>query len=391
MRRPVLSAAKNSNSLLRALGCLALIVALAACAPAGKSGSFEPGQIIDVDVEDGNTYLVPNPPHPNWCGDLWPMAWADNGYVYTANGDGYGFGTSPADIKMNRLVGTPPDVYGRAIPGAQGQYLGSIWPAGSTDYNRKPTGMICVDGVLYLFYQNLATASSGRAFDEAPVASISWSEDHGKTWEWLGDEPMFDNHEFTTGFFLDYGQCDQYAIDDYVYVYGLDHNWRGASDYRSTRLFLARVPGDAIPFREHWEFFAGRDEAGQPRWTADIADKRPVIVDEKIYGGEEFSGIAQGSVTYIPALDRYLYATWSWSAWIFWEAPEPWGPWTKVAVKWWSEREWSESYHGGYPTVVPSRFVSDDGREAWVVSSLNSVFENKYYRLAMRRIFIETD
>jgi len=370
---------------------LILVLTLAACAPAGKSVvQYEPGQILSVDVEDGNSYLVPRPLHPNWCGDLWPQAWADDGYVYAANGDGYGFGDVPADMKMSRLRGLPPDLRGEDIPGASGRRLGHIWPADTTDYNRKPTGLTCVDVVLYLFYQNLSTLSSGAAFDDAPAASISWSEDHGRTWQWLNDRPMF-NDLFTTGFFLDYGQCNQYAIDDYVYVYGLDTNWRGTKDYRSTRLYLARVPADAIAYRDQWEFYAGRDDRERARWSADIEAKRPVIVDEEAYGDEEYSGISQGSVTYIPALDRYLYATWSWTAWIFWEAPEPWGPWTKVSVKWWFERRWTGKYHGGYPTVVPSKFVSDDGGEAWIVSSLNTAFENKYYRYAMRRLFIEAN
>jgi hypothetical protein len=94
-------------------------------------------------------------------------------------------------------------------------------------------------------------------------------------------------------------------------------------------------------------------------------------------------------VTYIPALDRYLYATWSWSAWIFWEAPAPWGPWTRVGVHGWNREKWNANYHGGYPTVAPSKFLRRDGTGGWIVSSLNTLFNNKYYRYSMRRFFIE--
>lgn len=359
--------------------------------PAALEKAFQPAgsrPIINVEVEDGNTFLVPQPKVPTWSGDLWPQAWADDGYVYAANGDGFGFGWVIADMKVSRLVGAPPDLYGEPIPGAWGRRLGEIWSNEPPHYNRKPTGLICVKGVLYLFYQNLKDIRSDDPFTEAPTASVSWSDDHGRTWQWNPGAPLFADYQFTTGFFLDDGQCRQYARDEFVYVYGIDYNWRGTEDFRSTRLYLARVPEDAIPDRERWEFYAGRRLNGKPRWTADIAAKRPVLIDNADYHG--YGGVSQGSVVFIPALRRYLYATWSWTAWIFWEAPEPWGPWTRVGVKSWGEREWDAAYHGGYPTIVPSKFLAADGLSGWIVSSINTTFDNYFYRYCMRRIRLET-
>lgn len=346
--------------------------------------------ILAVVVEDYNSYLVPQPPKPNFSGDLWAQTWADNDYIYAANGDGYGFGWLPADMKMNRLVGRPPLMWGEAIPGAAGRRLGEIWPPYEGETNRKPTGMTCVDGVLYLFYQNLKDNRSEHPFSDAPAASISWSIDYGWTWQWDEQEPMFDNHQFTTGFFLDAGQCYELAPDEFVYIYGLDQNWRGAGHYMSTQLYLARAPREAVPERDQWEFFRGIDETGAPLWTPEIAEKQPVLLDITDYCSPYLldannSGVSQGSVTYVPALRRYLYATWSWTAWIFWEAPQPWGPWTRVTIKWWDEREWNDYYHGGYATVIPSKFLDDDGRGGWLVSALNTTFGNCYYRYAMRR------
>jgi hypothetical protein len=42
-------------------------------------------------------------------GDLWPVCWADDDSLYTANGDGTGFGTGApeADIVVSRVTGTP--------------------------------------------------------------------------------------------------------------------------------------------------------------------------------------------------------------------------------------------------------------------------------------------
>jgi len=113
-------------------------------------------------------------------GDLWANRWADDGAVYAANGDGKGFDLHGAfaDTVVNRIDGTPEaGITGQRL--AAGADLGPIWddPA---QYNRKPTGMACVDGVLYLALQDLKYGQN--AFNEAPTASISRSDDHGKTW-----------------------------------------------------------------------------------------------------------------------------------------------------------------------------------------------------------------
>ena len=344
--------------------------------------------ITTVTVEDHNTYLVPRPLFPRWCGDLWAQTWAEDGHIYAANGDGFAFGWMPTDIKVSRIEGSPPAMRGRPIPLAFGPFLGRLWPPEPWLVSHKPTGMTCVDGVLYLFYQNLKNFLSENEFGDAPAASISWSCDHGRTWDRDPSGPMFHDHVFTTGFFLDYGRCNEHAQDEYVYVYGLDYNWRYSEGYRSTRLFLARVHETGIPDIEAWSWFAGRTPEGEPLWSPAIEEKAPVLHDETEYAGR--TGISQGSVVYIPALHRYLYATWSDTAWIFWEAEHPWGPWTRVGITSWHDTTWTDDFHGGYPTVVPSKFVADDGRSAWIVSSILNAFENRYYRYAMRRLFIET-
>lgn len=47
---------------------------------------------------------------------------------------------------------------------------------------------------------------------------------------------MFTGHQFTTVFFLDFGKAGEhvrvFGPDNatYVYVYGIDHNWRDPTD-----------------------------------------------------------------------------------------------------------------------------------------------------------------
>ena len=53
--------------------------------------------------------------------------------------------------------------------------MGTIWMG--SNYNRKPTGMLCINSTLYLAFQNLNEIT----FNDAPAASIAKSTDHGYT------------------------------------------------------------------------------------------------------------------------------------------------------------------------------------------------------------------
>ena len=185
--------------------------------------------------------------------DNWPTAWGDDDALDTAYGDGRGF-APPVPRKLGlglaRVVGPPEDFRGLNIPSPTGERLGD-GPAG-----KEAGGMLMVDGVLYLWARN------------AGNAQLAWSADRGSTWSWA---PW----RFTAGFgcptFLNFGRDYAGARDEYVYAGSPD----GASAYEPVdRMVLARVPKHSIRERAAYEFFAGLDGAGQPRWTADIARRR---------------------------------------------------------------------------------------------------------------------
>jgi hypothetical protein len=330
-------------------------------------------------------------------GDLWANCWADDGNLYAANGDGRGFGEPPGfDIAVSRVVGTPDTgITGERLAAADD--LGPIW-GDPAQYNRKPTGMVCVDGdgdgqdELYLAIQDLRLPPCPPCFNDAPNASISRSDDYGETWE-ATSEPMFTDHRFTTIFFLDYGQSGEHVsvlgpdASRYVYAYGLDWNWRDSfSDTvpDPTRLYFGRVPKDAIQNRSEWEFFAGTDRRGRPTWTQSMSERVPVLQDERrVYPtlrGDDINNmtvLSQGSVVYNEPLDRYIYTSWTEYTFEFYEAPEPWGPWTLFMRKdfggypWFGESDdpaCAGPKNGGYATVVPSKFISADGRRMWLQS-----------------------
>ncbi|MFY0522207.1 hypothetical protein ACN28I_03005 [Archangium gephyra] len=197
-------------------------------------------------------------------GDLWPSCWSDDGHLYAANGDGRGFTMveprpNPVyDIAVSRIQGLPGSLTGTTLT----TRISQTWKAG--EYNRKPTGMVCVDGALYMAVQDLAWD-----FNDAPNATIAKSTDRGATWTWNTSAPMFGDYVFTTIMFLDYGRNNAWnTFDGYVYAYGLDYNWRDSFDNTvadPTKLFLARVPKTSIQNRATWQFYTG-DLNGNATW-----------------------------------------------------------------------------------------------------------------------------
>ncbi|WP_147404173.1 DUF4185 domain-containing protein [Nocardia panacis] len=326
------------------------------------------------------------------AGDLWPTCWADDDNLYTANGDGRGFGDGNSDdIVVNRITGDPKSgITGVRLTAAD--QVGAIW-GDPGKYNRKPTGIVCVNGRLYLAIQDLRSGNADTAFNDAPNAAVSWSDDHGSTWH-TTQQPMFTGGVFTTVFFLDFGRDSGDAATAlgpdaarYVYAYGLDENWRGsltATVADPVDLFLARAPSDAVEHRDKWEFYTGVSGEA-PQWTRIIEERRPVLRDTRrqyptLRNSDQhphnLSVLSQGGVVYNKPLKRYLYTSWTEYTFEFYEAPAPWGPWRLFLTKDFGGYPWfgrgpglPGPKNGGYGTTIPSKFISADGRSMWVQSN----------------------
>jgi hypothetical protein len=336
-------------------------------------------------------------------GDLWASCWSDDDYLYAANGDGDGFTVTPpntvntppgldhlTDIAINKIAGVPGELTGEAV--AESDQIGQIWND-SQSYNRKPTGMACVNGDLYLAVQDL-----NKDFNDVPSATVVKSTDKGKTWSWDKTKPMFDDHIFTTMMFLDYGKDYENAIDKYVYVYGLDHNWRDSFNDRvedPTKLYLARVPQKSVTDRSTWEFYSGKKK-GKPTWSKNINEKQPILQDERriyqdtftVNSPKDMTVISQGSVVYNKPLKRYIYTSWTEYTFEFYEAPTPWGPWKHFMTKDYGGYPWSDTKNGGYATTIPSKFISDDGKTMYVQSN-TFMGGAANYNFSLRKLTVE--
>jgi hypothetical protein len=282
--------------------------------------------------------------------DNWPITWADDDHLYTAYGDGWGF-VPKVDKKLSlgfaRVAGGPVDFVGVNIRTETGERQG--------DDRRGPkaSGMLCVDGVLYMLVRNTGNSQ------------VAWSEDHARTWRWS-------DWKFETSFgvptFLNFGKNYAGARDDYVYVYSNDHD----SAYEAgDRMVMARVPKDRIRERDAYEFFRGLDGQSQPLWTGDIRDRGAVFV----HPGRCY----RSGISYNAGLKRYLWcqilpeSTDSrgpryQGGFGIYEAPEPWGPWHTVFFT----ETWDMG--PGESGSLPTKWMSEDGRTCHLLFSGNDCF-----------------
>lgn len=270
--------------------------------------------------------------------DNWPMTWAEDDHQYAAWGDGGGFGGTNREGRVSlgvaRVEGDADNVRGQNIWGGKN----SEAPA---TFAGKSYGILSVDGVLYLWWVP----------DPLPhlrETRIAWSTDQGKTWRQTEWKFTFDDG-LTIPTFLNYGKAYAGARDEYVYSYFIRPGYgpgqstsplayqSGFDVHRPGAIYLSRVPRDRILDRDGYEFFAGLDPEGQPRWTAQVRDKQPVFEDPAGVGWNV-------SVGHHPGVGRYLLCTEHSRSHLgklgIFDAPEPWGPWTTVAY----EDAWGEGH-----------------------------------------------
>jgi CubicO group peptidase (beta-lactamase class C family) len=265
--------------------------------------------------------------------DNWPLTWGDDDAQYTSYGDGWGFEPrveKKLGMGFARITGGPADYRGVNLR-SDGERTGG----GAK--SPKASGILMVDGVLYLWVRNVGNAQ------------LLWSLDRGKTWQW--------GFKMDAGFgspaFLNFGRNYAGARDGFVYTYSQD----GPSAYESDNgLLLARVAKDRIRDRGAWEFYQGLDAQGRPVWTADVARHGTVFAYP--------SNSERVDVVYDAGIRRYLMALGYDHAggWGLFDAPEPWGPWTTVL-----HRQWDIAGTHGYR--LPAKWISEDGLTMTLVFS----------------------
>jgi putative membrane-bound dehydrogenase-like protein len=279
-------------------------------------------------------------------GDNWPITWTDDDALYTAYGDGRGFEPfidKKLSLGLSRITGDPENFRGENLRAP------SIEQIGDGAKGMKASGLLMVDGALYLWARN------------AGNSQLACSTDHGRTWKWS-------DWKFTTSFgcptFLNFGKNYGGARDDYVYVYSHDSD----SAYEpADRMILARVPKDRILDRDAYQFFESLGPDNPPRWTNDIAKRGAVFT--------HLGRCYRSAVNYNAGLNRYLWCqiipgkdTCFEGGFGVYEAPEPWGPWSSVFFT----EKWDVG--PGETASFPSKWMSQDGKTLHLVFSGDDSF-----------------
>ncbi|MBI4904839.1 MAG: serine hydrolase [Acidobacteria bacterium] len=287
--------------------------------------------------------------------DNWPLTWADDDAMYTSYGDGFGFAPRmerKLSMGFARISGTADSFVGTNVRSTSGETVG--------DGRRGPkaSGILMVDGVLYMWVRNLSNAQ------------LWWSKDRGVTWQ----KGFKLETSFGSPSFLNYGKNYAGARDSFVYTYSQD----GPSAYESDNaLVLARVPKHRIADRAAWEFFERLDAGGRPQWSGDVARRGAAFVKPV--------GCQRVDAVYNPGIGRYLLAV-SYGhngGWGIFDAPEPWGPWTTA----FHTEDWGLGGTHGYR--LPSKWISSDGRTMSLVFSGVRLPSITYDAFCVRRMDLE--
>jgi hypothetical protein len=283
--------------------------------------------------------------------DGYPITWADDGDMYTAYADGWGFPPQvPGKLSLGlaKVTGVPPNATGINIRSSTGEQTGD------GHAGKKASGMLMVNGILYMWVRN--------ANNDGTACQLAWSPDHAQTWTWAS----WKFNEFGYCTFLNFGQNYAGARDGYVYTYFPDSN----SAYTAAdRMILARVPKDSITDRNSYEFFTGLDASNNPTWSANVAQRAGVFSNPGL--------TLRSGMTYDAAIDRYLWwqqlpvngsNTRFTGGFGIYDGPEPWGPWTTVY--------YTDLWDVGPGELAnfPTKWMSADGKTLYLTFSGDDMF-----------------
>lgn len=295
--------------------------------------------------------------------DIWPITWADDDKLYTAFGDGGGFGGTNEEGRVSlgvaRIEGGRTDYRGINLAGGKGA-------PHEPPFTGKSEGILALGRTLYLWRDGDASSPGYFKFFEL------WrSDDQGATWRATGvrfskaggDFAASDAGLFAPAF-CQFGIGGSGARDEFIYVYAPDTIDPSHWNVRLPgRINLLRVPRTQIEEKKAYEFYAGTLANGSIRWDRAAAQRKPVWEDA-------INGTHRIAVSYNPGLRRYLLTTITRSreGWMsIYDAPEPWGPWTHVHT------EHNPARWGSLTILFTfvNKWLGADGRDFVIVHTKN--------------------
>ena len=316
-------------------------------------------------------------------GDTYPMTWAADDIIYAGVGDPL-WGDNISGLEVEKFVGGPLD-YKITKFNPMPDYWG--WGGNGP----KPSGMISVDGVLYLAFQNYLHGGTTPHSNKSQAGTDAHIIRCVPQWnQWYPSfsaikKPMFPGHKFGGPAFINYGKDNANARDEYVYAVSTDQ-WDNGSNVR-----LGRVPNNQITDIRYWEYLRAYERDGSPVWGRDLDESIPILSIHRFIGLPE--------MVYLSGIKRYLFLTWhlkedfgadGGTDLLILEAPEPWGPFSLVHY----EEMWESKAFTPYCPRIPLKWMDEGHTSGWMQysgtwSPGKEAQENGYYRSNLRRFKLE--
>lgn len=321
--------------------------------------------------------------HAEYTGaDTWYPSWAADGNLYSpwtdgvVNGLGSGSGGADATTGHATILGNDPL---NLVVTNQGVFKSSPQPY----EGRYPCGSLVHEGVWY--YGTYCLHPSGRVDRDGipynwpwlgPFVGFRWSTDLGRTWTQTPctpEQPLFGEHalqgepvKIGAPHFVDFGRAMEHSPDGKAYLaaHGASRGPEGRrfaynSWITGDEIYLVRVEPSIANMNNasKYEFYAGPDSSGQPRWSHDFQEIKPIAAWPDNMGCV--------TITYDAPLKKYLMCVTDggntvsrYNTYLL-ESNQITGPWKLVSYL----RHFGEQ---AYFVNLPSKFIGADGRILWL-------------------------
>ncbi len=328
-------------------------------------------------------------------GDTWYPTWASNDTLYSPWTDGR---TKRLDGYTDWSQSWVDQVH---ITTGQGVIIGDD-PLTMTAYSigldksspafpyhgRYPCGSIIYNGVWYYGTYCLDPAGSTEYGNKiinwpwlGPFVGFRYSTDYGHTWTPCPYEPAnpifgetgINGYPVKIGapHFVDFGKNMEHSPDGKAYLVAhgadtTDTKWQFWNDSWITgdQIYLIRLTPsiENINDASKYEFYGGKDGIGDPIWTNDFKEIKPLL--------EWNNNMGCVTITYNAPLKKYIMCvtdggnTYSKMSTYLLESDDITGEWRMLSYM----KDFGEQ---GYFVNIPSKFISKDGKTAWLLYSAN--------------------
>jgi len=327
-------------------------------------------------------------------GDTWYPSWASNDTLYSPWTDGTtkrldGYREISASYAGPMHNTTAQGIMVGDDPMTITAYSLGLYTAPSSPYQgRYPCGSLIYNGIWYYGTYCLGPTADVPYGDKilawtwmGPFVGFRYSNNYGYTWKngpHTPEKPLFgetgiNGYPVKIGapHFIDFGKNMQYSPDGkaYLVAHGADTSdtkWRFWNDswINGDQIYLLRVTPtvENINDLSKYEFYAGKDKNGNPVWTDDFKKIKPLL--------EWNNNMGCVTVTYNAPLKKYMMCitdggnTVSRMNTYILESDNITGNWKIVTYM----KNFGEQ---AYFVNFPSKFISKDGKTAWMLYSGN--------------------